>query len=89
MEKWGTGYRRIIEDCDSGGYPYPEWQELSTVMRIKFHSIRIIDEKGMNDYPVNVSVKVPVNKRQKWFLEQSTKEFQLKQQISQKNLMCP
>ena len=27
MEKWGTGYRRIIPDCDDGGYPHPEWRK--------------------------------------------------------------
>ncbi len=74
MEKWGTGYRRIIEDCDNGGYPYPGWQELSTVMRVKFQSIQIKDEKTMNDVPVNV----PVNKRQKWFLEQLNKGVSVK-----------
>ncbi|MGB3976706.1 MAG: HTH domain-containing protein [bacterium] len=39
-------------------------------MRVKFQSIRIIDEKGMNYASVNVFVNVPVNKGQKWFLEQ-------------------
>ncbi len=24
MEEWGSGYKRITEDCDQGGYPYPE-----------------------------------------------------------------
>lgn len=39
----GTGYKRIIEDCDAGEYPHPEWQELSTVLRIKFqpHPIQV------------------------------------------------
>jgi ATP-dependent DNA helicase RecG len=65
MEKWGTGYKRIIEDCDDGGYPHPEWQELSMVMRVKFQPTQIPAEKIKHDVPVNV----PVNERQKWFLD--------------------
>ncbi len=36
MEEWGTGYRRISEACDEGGYPLPSWEELGAVVRIVF-----------------------------------------------------
>ena len=36
MEKWGSGYRRIAQDCEAGGYPFPEWVELGSVMRVVF-----------------------------------------------------
>ncbi len=36
MEEWGTGYRRISEDCAQGGYPVPDWEELGAVVRIVF-----------------------------------------------------
>ncbi len=36
MEEWGSGYRRITEDCDRGGYPHPEWVELGSVLRVVF-----------------------------------------------------
>lgn len=37
MEEWGTGYRRVIEACHTGGYPNPIWEELGTAMRVVFH----------------------------------------------------
>jgi ATP-dependent DNA helicase RecG len=36
MEEWGSGYKRIIEACLTGGYPEPEWQELGTSFRVIF-----------------------------------------------------
>jgi ATP-dependent DNA helicase RecG len=36
MEEWGTGYRRITEACQSGGYQTPVWEEIGTAMRVIF-----------------------------------------------------
>lgn len=36
IEEWGTGYRRIIEACQTGGYQTPTWEELGTAMRVIF-----------------------------------------------------
>jgi predicted HTH transcriptional regulator len=36
MEKWGSGYRRIREDCAVLGHPLPEWVELGSVVRCVF-----------------------------------------------------
>jgi len=36
MEAWGSGYKRIIEACRSGGYPEPEWKELGASLRVTF-----------------------------------------------------
>ena len=36
MEEWGSGYRRITAACDTGGYPYPEWLELDSAIRVVF-----------------------------------------------------
>jgi len=36
MEEWGSGYRRITAVCDTGGYPYPEWIELDSAIRVAF-----------------------------------------------------
>jgi len=65
LEEWGTGYRRVLEDCRAGGYPAPEWQELGPALRVVFrpHSAAAAETA---DVPVNV----PVNDRQRWFLEQ-------------------
>ena len=40
MEEWGSGYRRIVNSCRSGGYPEPEWVELGSVMRVVFYPHR-------------------------------------------------
>jgi len=37
MEEWGSGYRRILDVCDAGGYPHPTWQELGTMMKVTFY----------------------------------------------------
>ncbi len=36
MEKWGSGYKRITDACDEGGYHYPEWVELGSAVRVVF-----------------------------------------------------
>lgn len=37
MEEWGSGYKRIIESCEKGGYPHPKWEELGTTIRVTFY----------------------------------------------------
>ena len=37
MEEWGSGYKRIVDACEAGGYPKPEWLELGTSMRVIFY----------------------------------------------------
>lgn len=36
MEKWGSGYKRMRDECAPNGYPLPEWIELSAVVRCVF-----------------------------------------------------
>ncbi len=36
VEEWGSGYKRIKEACQRGGYPEPQWEELGTVLRVTF-----------------------------------------------------
>lgn len=36
MEEWGTGYKRITEVCEAGGYKTPSWGELGTAIRVIF-----------------------------------------------------
>lgn len=38
MEEWGTGYRRITEACQAGGYHIPAWEEFGTAIRVVFRS---------------------------------------------------
>lgn len=70
MEEWGSGYMRVSEACRSGGYPEPEWHELGTVMRVVFYPHPDVSGLRHLDVLVNVPANVPVNDRQKWFLEQ-------------------
>jgi len=70
MEEWGSGYKRVIHACHSGGYPEPDWQELGTAFRVIFYPHPAVREYPRADVPVSVPVNVPVNDRQKWFLEQ-------------------
>lgn len=37
VEEWGSGYKRIKEACQIGGYPEPLWEELGTVLRVTFY----------------------------------------------------
>ena len=66
MEEWGSGYKRVIHACQSGGYPEPDWQELGTAFRVIFYPHPAVLDHSRNDVPINV----PANDRQQWFLEQ-------------------
>ncbi|HSK77164.1 MAG TPA: helix-turn-helix domain-containing protein [Thermoanaerobaculia bacterium] len=76
MEKWGSGYKRMAEDCVAGGYPLPEWVELGPALRVVFrpHAEVVADvpDVPLNvpaNVPLNVPANVPLNGRQSWFLE--------------------
>ena len=74
MEEWGSGYKRVIHACRSGGYPVPDWEELGVVFRVIFHPHPAVLEYPRADVPVSVPASVPagvpVSDRQRWFLEQ-------------------
>ena len=36
VEEWGSGYKRIKEVCQKGGYPEPIWEELGTFYGSRF-----------------------------------------------------
>ncbi|MFY9824518.1 MAG: ATP-binding protein [Thermoanaerobaculia bacterium] len=60
MEKWGSGYKRIAEDCAAGGYSLPEWVELSAVLRVIFRPHpEVIAANSSTDVPANVPVNAP------------------------------
>lgn len=66
MEEWGSGYRRVMAACQSGGYPAPDWRELGSAFRVTFYPHPEITALSETYVPVNV----PVNERQQWFLNQ-------------------
>lgn len=45
MEEWGTGYRRIIDSCQEGGYQIPTWEEIGMALRVSFKPHLISQEK--------------------------------------------
>lgn len=73
LEEWGTGYRRVVEDCRTGGYPLPEWEERGAALRVVFrpHPMAVTDI-------TDVSINVSINDRQRWFLEQIGKGMSVK-----------
>ena len=36
VEEWGTGYRRVTQACEEGGYPPHTWQEMGSALRVIF-----------------------------------------------------
>jgi len=69
MEEWGSGYKRIVNACGAGGYPEPEWAELGYALRVIFYPHPEVGEMEKLD--------VPVNDRQKWFLQQIGKNIRV------------
>ena len=78
MEEWGSGYKRVIHACQSGGYPEPDWEELGTAFRVIFHPHPAVLEHPRADVPASVPASVPVSDRQKWFLEQLAASKQIR-----------
>ena len=69
FEEWGTGYQRIMKDCQAGGYPAPEWEELGPVLRVVFRPHALVSAETDNVL-INVPINVSINDRQRWFLDQ-------------------
>lgn len=36
IEEWGSGYKRIKDACEAGGYPLPTWEEFGSALRVTF-----------------------------------------------------
>ena len=37
IEEWGSGYKRIKNACEQGGYPLPKWEEFGSALRVTFY----------------------------------------------------
>jgi predicted HTH transcriptional regulator len=60
VESWGSGYRRVVEACLSGGYSEPEWLEMGSAFRVVFRPyVEPVQQSEASDVPVNVPVNVP------------------------------
>ena len=71
MESWGSGYRRVVDACLSGGYPEPEWLEMGSAFRVVFRPyVEPVAQSEASD--------VPVNSRQEWLIVQLSQGFAIK-----------
>lgn len=46
IEEWGSGYKRIQDACEQGGYPLPEWEEFGSALRVTFYPHPEVVELG-------------------------------------------
>lgn len=48
VEKWGSGYKRIMDTCKERGYPTPKWEELGTTIRVTFypHPLAVLPQES-------------------------------------------
>lgn len=37
MEEWGSGYKRVVEECRKNNYPEPEWIEQGISIKVSFN----------------------------------------------------
>jgi ATP-dependent DNA helicase RecG len=70
VEEWGTGYRRVTQACEVGGYPSPMWQELGAALRVIFQPHPDAISNGPENEAVNEALNEAVNARQQWFIAQ-------------------
>ena len=72
VKEWGTGFRRVTQACEEGGYPPPAWQELGAALRVIFepHPEAAAEDGERSGVPINEPVNEPVNTRQQWFIAQ-------------------
>ncbi len=46
MEEWGSGYKRVIEECRINNYPEPEWIEQGTSIKVSFSPhLKTVDKR--------------------------------------------
>jgi ATP-dependent DNA helicase RecG len=51
MEEWGSGYKRVVEECQANGYPEPEWVELGTFIKVSFNPHTKTSQKSIQERP--------------------------------------
>jgi ATP-dependent DNA helicase RecG len=55
MEEWGTGFKRISESCNAGGYTTPTWEELGSAIRVTLHPHLYTTEGQIKALPARAS----------------------------------
>ena len=61
VEEWGTGYRRVTQACEAGGYPPPTWQELGSALRVIFQPHPEAANEASEQSDVSDAAYVPIN----------------------------
>ncbi|MCP4680589.1 MAG: hypothetical protein GY854_34925 [Deltaproteobacteria bacterium] len=74
MEYWGSGYKRMSEDCQEGGYPLPEWVELSSVVRTVFTAHPDVALQAAGSSRHQVGTKSALSRHQVQLLEFTREE---------------
>jgi ATP-dependent DNA helicase RecG len=59
MEQWGSGYKRIIENCKTNNYPKPKFEELGTTIRVTFfpHSKTTLPSKKIKKTSTDLTAR--------------------------------
>ena len=55
IERWGSGYRRIREASEAGGYPIPDWRDVGPVLRVILRPHPDVAAPSSATYPDTVS----------------------------------
>ena len=69
IEQWGSGYRRIQEASERGGYPLPIWKEVGLVLRSTLFPVTVPSVVSPDTWGVTVT-RADLNDRQRWMLLQ-------------------
>lgn len=69
IEQWGSGYRRIQEASERGGYPLPTWNEVGLVLRSTLFPVTVPPALSPDTRSVTVT-SADLNERQRWMLLQ-------------------
>ena len=66
IEHYGSGVRRIKDDCDKNGNPYPVWKSARGEFQVKFPSrtVESVAKLGIDPEKLGVSSIVPAAKNQ-------------------------
>lgn len=88
MEEWGSGYRRIVSECEKGGYPYPVWSESATWMVVTFypHPETALPEKTRDNQLTSRQERILNIVLERGPLSASEVENQLRESISSRTV---
>lgn len=81
MEEWGTGFKRISESCEAGGFSTPTWEELGSVIRVAFYPHTYTTDARTKPLPTKLK-KLPERQQQVLALLKKHKKLSTKELAS-------